>query len=109
VVKVKGSVLSDELSMLTDIAGWLELDSQRFRDMMTKILPASMHQVKDAQVILGVTSDMTEEKARTHLNKEYLKWNARVTNSDPEIQAQAELMLKLIAQARTQKIDNLQP
>jgi hypothetical protein len=38
------------------------------------------------------------------LNKEYSKWSARVTNTDPEIQSQADQMLKLIAEARSNYI-----
>jgi hypothetical protein len=44
---------------------------------------------------------MSREKVRQHLNKEYSKWNSRVTNSDPDIQNQADQMLSLIAEARS--------
>jgi hypothetical protein len=60
--------------------------------------------VKDIETILGVTSEMSKEKARRCLNKEYSKWSARVTNTDPEIQSQADQMLKLIAEARSNYI-----
>jgi len=36
------------------------------------------------------------------LNKEYSKWNSRVTNADPGIQSQADQMLRLITEARGQ-------
>jgi predicted ArsR family transcriptional regulator len=45
---------------------------------------------------------MGREKVRRHLNKEYSKWNSRVTNADPGIQSQADQMLKLIAETRSQ-------
>jgi len=86
---------------LKNLAGWLEVDMSRFSEIMAKILPASMHDVKDMGVILGVTSDMGKEDTRQHLNKEYRKWNARVTNFNSEIRTQADYMLKLIAQARS--------
>ncbi|MHC4630712.1 MAG: tellurite resistance TerB family protein, partial [Planctomycetota bacterium] len=101
VAQANGSVTAEELDVLNDLANWLEVDTNRFREMMGKILPVSMCEVTNAEVILGVTSDMSGEKAREHLNQEYLKWNSRVTNSNPEIQSQADQMLKLIAEARS--------
>ena len=53
------------------------------------------------QAILGVSADMDEQKTREQLNREYRKWIARVTSSDPEIQSQADQMIKLIAEARS--------
>jgi len=104
VAQAKGRVAAEELAILNNLAGWLEVDMNRFRDMMEKTLPIRMHQVKDAEVIFGVTSDMSKEKTRQQLNKQFCKWNSRVTNSDPGIRAQADQMLKLIAEARIQFI-----
>ncbi len=104
VAKANGSVVTEELELLRTLVHWLEIDSEKFRSMMDKVIPVEMYEVKDIESILGVTSDMSEEKARKHLNKEYSKWNARVTNTDPEIQSQADQMLNLIAEARTQYV-----
>ena len=104
VAQANGSVTKEELAVLKNLAGWLEVDVNKFRAMMEKILPIDMHEVRDVEAILGVTSDMSKEKARRRLNKEYSKWSARVTNSDPEIQIQADQMLKLIAEARSQYV-----
>ena len=104
VAKANGSVVTEELECLRNMANWLEIDGGKFRTMMEKIIPVDMHEVKDVESILGVTSDMNTKIARTHLNKEYVKWNARVTNTNPEIQSQADQMLKLIAEARTQYV-----
>lgn len=104
VAKANGSVVAEELTILKNLASWLEVDADRFRAMMEKILPISMHQVKDAEVMLGVTSDMSEKETLQRLNKEYCKWNSRVTSSDPQVQAQADQMLKLIAEARAECI-----
>jgi len=102
VAQSKGSVTAEELTFLKNIAEWLDVDSERFRIMMEKVLPVDMHQVRDVETILGITSDMSKERVRKHLNKEYSKWNSRVTNADPDIQNQADQMLKLIAEARSQ-------
>ncbi len=104
VAQANGSVTSEELNLLKDFASWLEIDSDKFREMVQKVLPVNMYEVMDVETILGVTSDMNKEKARRHLNKEYSKWSARVTNFDPEIQSQADQMLKLIAEARSQYV-----
>jgi len=104
VAKANGSVVAEELAALKNLASWLEVDADRFRAMMEKTLPVSMHQVKDAEVTLGVTSDMSERETLQRLNKEYCKWNSRVTSSDPQVQAQADQMLKLIAEARVEYI-----
>ena len=102
VAQSKDSVTGEELTLLKNMADWLEVDCERFRIMMEKVLPIEMHEVRDIETILGISSDMSREKVRKHLNKEYSKWNSRVTNSDPDIQSQADQMLKLIAEARSQ-------
>ena len=104
VAQANGTVTTEELNLLKDLANWLEIDADKFREMVQKVLPLDMHEVKDIETILGVTSDMDQEKARRHLNKEYSKWNARVTNTNPEVQSQADQMLKLIAEARSQYV-----
>ena len=102
VAQSKGSVTPEELAVLKNMAGWLDIDSERFHEMMEKVLPIDMHEVRDIETILGISSDMSKEKVRQHLNKEYSKWNSRVTNADPDIQNQADQMLNLIAEARNQ-------
>ncbi|MFB0525303.1 MAG: tellurite resistance TerB family protein, partial [Phycisphaerae bacterium] len=89
VAQANGRVVAEELAILKNLASWLEADANRFRAMMERTLPVHMHQVKDAEVIFGVTSDMSKEKTRRQLNKQYSKWNSRVISSDPEIRAQA--------------------
>jgi len=102
VAQSKGSVTAEELTFLNNMADWLEVDTNRFRIMMEKVLPVDMHEVRNIEAILGITSDMSKERVRKHLNKEYGKWNSRVTNADPDIQTQADQMLKLIAEAKSQ-------
>lgn len=105
VAQANGSVNGQELAILNKLANWLEVDTGRFQTMMEKVLPIDMHEVKDVEVILGITSDMSKEKTRKYLNKQYSKWSSRVINSNPEIQNQADQMLKLIAETRSKYID----
>ena len=86
--------------MLKDLAGWLEVDSAKFRNIMVKILPLNMHQIKDVEFILGITADMNVKQARRQLNEEYSKWNSRATCIDPKVHSQADNMLNFIADAR---------
>lgn len=104
VAQANGIAAAEEIALLKKLAGWLEVDMNRFRTLMEKILPASMHEIQDVEVTLGVTSDMGKEEIRQRLNKEYRKWNARVTSCDPEVQTQADYMLKFIAEARCEYI-----
>jgi uncharacterized tellurite resistance protein B-like protein len=104
VAQAKGSVAAEELTILKNLAIWLKVDADKFHAMMEKTLPVNMHQVKDAEVILGVTSDMSKEKTRQQLNKQFFKWHSRVTNSDPQIRDQADQMIELIAMARSQYV-----
>ena len=105
VIKAKGTVCPEELVLLRNLAKWLDIDSNRFQSIMEKTLPFSIHQLEDADVILGLESDMTKVETLQHLSKEYRKWSARVTNLNSEIRAQADHMLKLISKTRCEKMD----
>ena len=102
VAGAKGQVTRAEMMVLKDLAQWLVIDRNRLRTMIEKILPVHMHTSQDTEMILGVTKEMSEEEARHQLNREYAKWSSRVISSDPAIQRQADQMLNLIADARTQ-------
>ena len=104
VAAAKGQVTKAELTLLKDLAGWLQVDRNRLRAMVEKTLPISMHQTEDAEMILGVTTEMTQDEARHQLNREYAKWSSRVISSDPAIRKQADQMLNLLADARTQYV-----
>jgi len=104
VAQANGSVAAEEMAVLKDLASWLEVDAEKFRTMAEKVLPVDMHEIMDINDLLGITSDMSKEKTRKHLNREYSKWNSRVTSANPEIQTQADQMLKLIAEARGQYV-----
>ena len=98
------SASEQKFELLKKLTIWLGLDMERFRAMMEKILPANKFNITDQELILGVTSQMSMEKIFRQLNHEYRKWNARVTNSNLEIQSQADHMLNLIAEERSKYI-----
>jgi uncharacterized tellurite resistance protein B-like protein len=102
VAAAKGQVTAAEFTLLKGLAEGLEIDRRRLRAMVEKILPVEMHQTQDAEMILGVTSEMSQDETRRQLNHEYAKWSSRVISSDPAIRRQADQMIRLIADARTQ-------
>ena len=102
VVRTKGIATANELAVLKELSRWLEVDENRFRTMTEKVLPVNMHEVEDVEIIFGITPHMGKDRTRRCLNKEYRKWNARVTNVNSEIQAQAGQMLELIAKLRSE-------
>lgn len=96
-----------QTALIGRIAQALQVDEKRFRAMAQKILPVGLHKEKDLEFILGITADMECEQGRRRLRDEYQKWNARVTHPDPAIQAQADQMLTLIAEARDKLFDGV--
>jgi uncharacterized tellurite resistance protein B-like protein len=104
IVGSKGFISPGQIDMLKKLAVWLDIDQERFRQMAERLAPANIHQVKDMELIFGLGKQFTPEQTRQRLNAEYRKWNARVTNIDPNIQTQAEQMLNLITKARAQYI-----
>jgi uncharacterized tellurite resistance protein B-like protein len=104
VAAAKGQVTAAELKLLKDLSEQFEVDRSRLRAMAEKILPVEMHQTKDAEMVLGVTSAMSKDEARHQLNREYAKWSSRFISSDPAIRRQADQMIQLIADARTQYV-----
>lgn len=101
VAGAKGQVTAAEMLLLKQLAACLVIDRTRLRTMVEKILPVHMHTSQDAEMILGVTEEMSQEQARQQLNHEYAKWSSRVISSDPAIRQQADQMLNVIADART--------
>jgi hypothetical protein len=102
VAGAKGQVNAAEMLLLKQLAACLVIDRTRLRTMVEKILPVHMHTSQDSEMILGVTEEMSREEARHQLNREYAKWSSRVISSDPGIRKQADQMLNVIANARTQ-------
>ncbi len=104
VAAAKGQVTATELKLLKELSEGLQIDRDRLRAMVAKVLPLEMHQTKDAEMIFGVTSGMSKDEARHQLNREYAKWSSRVISSDPAVRRQADQMIRLIADARTQYV-----
>ena len=89
-----------ELTLLCNIGDWLGISPERFRSLMERLLPATIHEIIDLDLLLGITGRMDKDALQKHLSKEYGKWNSRVTHADNDIRQQTRLMLDLISHAR---------
>lgn len=102
VARAGGKVAQNRMSLLDKLAEWLNVDNDKYYSLREKIIPVNMIDCDDARTILGVTSDMDKDQAQKRLNEEYKKWSARVTSSDPAVKNQADQMLTIIAEARSE-------
>ncbi len=101
VAKADGEADPAELKLANDIASYIGLDKNKFRSMIEKTLPVTIHTARGSgESILGIHPDMTAKEAKKVLRQEYQKWNARVASSDPEVRKQASEMIELIAKTR---------
>jgi hypothetical protein len=105
VARATGNISPEQTIVLGGLADSLGVDRDKFQAKVQKILPLGIYESKDFGFILGMRPDMSADEARRQLNKEYRKWNARVTHADPDTQTQASQMLALIADARTKYIE----
>jgi len=98
--RATGCINHEHIVVLGTLANLLCVDPDKFLAMVQKILPLDIYEKQDVRFILGITADMNSEEVRRQLNREYRKWNARVTHPNPATQTQADQMLTLIADAR---------
>lgn len=99
-----GVVSKENLGTLFQVAHMLEIQQDRFLSIAQKRLLSLHCQIEDPSQLLGITSEMDSESFRKRLNEEYRKWNARVTHPDAEIRSQADRILTLIAEIRSQSL-----
>ncbi|RKY09199.1 MAG: hypothetical protein DRP66_02775 [Planctomycetota bacterium] len=94
-----GTTRRHQTELISRIADALAVDEKRLRALSQKILPHDAPEERDLEFIFGITADMTPQEERNRLRDEYQKWNARVNHPDDDVQAQADQMLALIAEA----------
>ncbi|MFZ9024354.1 MAG: hypothetical protein ACO3BO_06370, partial [Anaerohalosphaeraceae bacterium] len=97
-----GVVSIANLEKIYEIAHLLEIQRDRILSMAQKSLLSSQCQIEDPAQLLGITSEMDDDSFRKRLNEEYRKWNARVTHPDAQVRSQADRILTLIAEIRSQ-------
>lgn len=94
-----------EMKIIHEVTSYLDLDETKFREMRDLHIPAAMICLEGNEGIdslLGVKSSMSDDEIRKHLRAEYRKWNSLAAHPDKEKRDQAEYMLKLIGERRSQ-------
>ena len=99
---LNGVVTKKNLDKLFQVSEVLEIQHNRFLTIAQKILLSSHCQIEEPAQLLGISPDMDDDSFRKQLNEEYRKWNARITHPDPQIRGQADKILTLIAEIRSQ-------
>jgi len=105
-VGLDGVVSKENLKKLFQVSQTLEIQHDRFLSIAQKLLLSSDRRIEDPSQLLGITSDMDDDSFRKQLNEEYRKWNARVTHPDAQIRSQADQILTLIAEIRSQRLQS---
>ena len=105
VAQADGEADDAELTIIHEIADYINLDRKQFKSMVEKTLPITMHTSEASdEDLLGIEYDMSVKAIKKILNEQYKKWSSRVTSSDPAIREQAESMIQKIAEARKRYI-----
>ena len=99
-----GAADEEELTTIKKISESLNLDYEEIQNMKDQrmiTLSISADAVTNAEAMLGIEPDWSNEQIQKHLRKEFTKWNGRI-NALPEGEERenAQRMLDLIAEAR---------
>ena len=101
-----GFVSKDNFEKLFQASEMLEVRQDRFLSSTQKLLLSTNCEIEAPSQLLGITPDMDSDTFRKHLNEEYRKWNSRVTHPDAQIRRQADQILTLIAEIRSQRLQS---
>ncbi len=89
-------------TLLWSLAEQLAISGQRFQMLCQKRLLREHCSACWAPLLLGIRGQLPPDELRSRLNEQYRKWNARVTHVDAEVRRQADIILSLIAEVRSQ-------
>lgn len=108
VLKADGEAHPEEMALITRLARKLDLDQVKVRILTDrhladiKFTPITNESEDDH--ILGITSDMSNDQIRKHLNKLYQKHEARTQHDNPAVSAKAREWKDRIAKARVRHL-----
>jgi hypothetical protein len=95
------TLCGEQVNLLKACSKWLGLDADRFRLMVEKRLPLDVDPGEsDIELLFGIAPDMSGEQVQDILTEEFRKWNARITNQNPEIRDRADKMIRIITAHR---------
>jgi hypothetical protein len=102
-MSANSTITSVQLAQLSEIAEIFGIKQDRLLAIAQKRLLSADCTIENPAFLLGISGRMDEESFRKTLNEEYRKWNARVTHPDVDIRRQADKILSLIADLRSQR------
>jgi uncharacterized tellurite resistance protein B-like protein len=90
-----------EIMLLEQIIKKMKVDFEEYKKLRDKLISTSVYEGgANARSLLGITDDMSAAEIRKLLNDEYRKWNSLQNSSDAEVKAQAQKVIRLIAEER---------
>ncbi|MDC0048740.1 TerB family tellurite resistance protein [Verrucomicrobia bacterium] len=101
IMKADGVADSRELTELKNLSERIGLDNNRYQALLDRRI-ASVGSIKtDSESSnFGIKPSMSKDEIKRILNKEFKKWNARASHTNPEIKKNAEKMILIIAEER---------
>jgi len=106
IMAADGTASADELNTVDKIATKLEVDPQLLaaaRDKSLSGLSGGAVDSRDRYALLGIDKDAPPDETRAQLSALYKKWSSRATTlTDPAKRKEAEDMLRLIAEIRSE-------
>jgi len=103
VMAADGVVHDEEMKVIHKVADALNIDAnelEKIRDQQIVKLDTKASGL-DVEGLLGIDTSLRDEEIKTHLRKEFQKWNNRLnTLSEGDERDNAQQMLDLIAKAR---------
>jgi tellurite resistance protein len=104
VMGADGEIAATEMQFIDKIAKELDISSEVLQSMKDSVIVdvgSSINDSASVEAVLGIDSSWDEDNIKTHLRKEFQKWNNRL-NTLPAGKARdnAQAMLDSIAEAR---------
>jgi tellurite resistance protein len=104
VLRADGTVDPSELEYLDALTKSLGLDPEKYRGLRDRSISdlgdLNVEHEGDLEKAIGVSPEMDTDEIRSHLTKEYARWNGRISSDDEQTKVHAEKMLMYIAELR---------
>ena len=104
VTRADGVAKKEEIAMLDEIVKEMKVDFDEYKKLRDKMISIDIYDKQGGEInarnLLGIRDDMNAEEIQKLLNKEYRKWNSLQNSSDAAIKAQAQKIIRLIAEEK---------
>lgn len=102
----RGYCAEASFHQLSRVVSGLDIPKDRFLELSQKIILSSDCVMESPSQLLGISGQMPQDAFLKRLNAEYRKWNARVTHPEATIRKQADRILTLIANLRSERLQS---